>query len=159
MQVPVVCQLLLQVLPGIHMLQSHQQPMTKCKLRVDKWKMKVFCVSFANRTWTAKMAEHLKHPLVDILSAPIAWESGAEWPRLGIFTSAHCIPQSTPEPAQQAAAGDDNDLEPLDSGSDWWRRCSSSCGGCSHLGPWAFVKALWESICQFGLAPCHSCHP
>ena len=52
-----------------------------------------------------------------MVSTPIAWESGVEWPRLRIFTSAQCPlhPQSTPEPAQQGAAGDDTEgFEP-----DW----------------------------------------
>ena len=77
---------------GIQVVQSHQQSMARCKLRVLKWKMKAFfCVSFAKHTWTTEMVKHLRHSLVDILSTLVAWESGVEWPRSTIFTSAHCI--------------------------------------------------------------------
>ena len=114
---------------------SSQCSSARWESRSGKWTSSFVCHSIV----AAKMAKHLKHFLVDILSTQIAWESGVEWPRLGIFTSAHCIPSlglSLPNLQLQMTGS----LIPV---SDWWRRCSSSFGSCSRLGPWAFVKALW----------------
>ena len=135
------CQWLLQLLPqgslGIQVLQSHQQPMFKCKVRIEKWKMNiVFCVSF-NRSCQDGQA-------LEALPCGHSFHSDClrEWRRVAQIGDLHKCPlhpQSRTEPAQLAAADDWQ----LDSSSDWWRRCSSSFGSCSRLGPWAFVKALW----------------
>ena len=116
MQVPVVWQLLLQLLPqgslGIQVLQSHQQPMFKCKVRIEKWKMNiVFCVSF-NRSCQDGQA-------LEALPCGHSFHSDClrEWRRVAQIGDLHKCPlhpQSRTERGQLAAADDWQ----LDSGSD-----------------------------------------